>query len=293
MRDSLDAIGTASTYLSPSAFPRVEFSTGSLVIDEVECWNPEKDLLPCVWWRRLRRAAPSDIRNSPERDLAADETASLIRGVSSVIDCCVDTPNIVARAEEKPYGLHLARKLGFQTPQSLVTNNEDRAREFLRAGRTIAKPLSSGVGLAPYVDLIDDDLLSLVPAAPVLLQHLVEADSDIRIVTVGEYGTAWKRARGADVVDWRATDPAGEEFVRWEGEASREACANAVRLCRAFGLTVSVQDWLKRSEGELVFLEINPQGQWLFLPGAKEVVAPEFAKRLTAHRTPDQGRKDD
>jgi hypothetical protein len=44
-------------------------------------------------------------------------------------------------------------------------------------------------------------------------------------------------------------------------------------------LTVSVQDWLETDRG-LVFLEVNPQGTWLFLDGAEAAVAPALARHL-------------
>jgi hypothetical protein len=51
----------------------------------------------------------------------------------------------------------------------------------------------------------------------------------------------------------------------------------------ALRLTTSVQDWLETADAP-VFLEANPQGRWLFLPGADEVVAPALADHLCSTR---------
>jgi len=56
-----------------------------------------------------------------------------------------------------------------------------------------------------------------------------------------------------------------------------------VKICRRLGLRFSVQDWLF-TEGGLIFLEVNPSGQWLFLRGADAEVADALAEELT--RTP-------
>jgi hypothetical protein len=67
-------------------------------------------------------------------------------------------------------------------------------------------------------------------------------------------------------------------------------------MTSALGLTMSVQDWLETDDGP-VFLEINPQGGWLFLDGADTAVAPALAHHLrhgirqTAGTWPAPGRR--
>jgi len=181
------------------------------------------------------------------------------------------------QAEDKIYQLNLAKSLGLAIPETVVTNVAATAATFLKAGRTVAKAISSGPGLAPFVDEVTTDLVELVATLPVLLQRAIPADADLRVVTIGDSVLVWRRERTLDDPwDWRAIDPSGKDF-RFTNEAGIDR--PALRLARELGLTFSVQDWLQVQQSP-VFLEVNPQGQWLFLEGAAEVIAPLMAKHL-------------
>ena len=50
-------------------------------------------------------------------------------------------------------------------------------------------------------------------------------------------------------------------------DADEKVGEQAVALARALGVGYSSQDWLVRGEDRL-FIDLNPGGQWLFLPDA-------------------------
>nr|MDT0664925.1 hypothetical protein [Micromonospora sp. DSM 115978] len=87
----------------------------------------------------------------------------------------------------------------------------------------------------------------------------------LRVVTVGSQ--AWAAALDADKlpVDWRLEDRAHDEFVAVADPASLRTCAAAVRLADQMRVRFSSQDWIDTGS-RLVFLDLNPAGQWLFLP---------------------------
>lgn len=58
----------------------------------------------------------------------------------------------------------------------------------------------------------------------------------------------------------------------------------AVQVATELGLTMSVQDWLITETGP-TFLEVNPQGQWLFLEGSEEMVTPTLCDHLACDPT--------
>lgn len=86
------------------------------------------------------------------------------------------------------------------------------------------------------------------------------------------------------VVDWRAIDPSGKSFV----VVSADRIDRAARaITRSLGLSTSVQDYLDTPDGP-VFLEANPQGSWLFLSDAEDLIVPALAQHLrsTVSETP-------
>jgi hypothetical protein len=231
-----------------------------------------------VWWRRPGRVATGDL-DPDEASLAQAEGAAILRGsLRAAVGRWVDSPPLVDAAEDKPYQLHLARSLDLAVPDTLVTSDSAAARAFAAAGPVLAKAVSIGLGIAPFADQVATSQLKLVASCPVLLQRRILATADLRVVTIGTQVLAWSRPRdAADPVDWRLADPAGRGFRRCPDGA---VGASALRIADRLGLTFSVQDWLAGAEEGPVFLEVNPQGQWLFLDGAEQLVVPALASHL-------------
>ena len=175
--------------------------------------------------------------------------------------------------------------MDLRVPPTLVTNNPVLAREFADGRSLVAKALSPGVGIAPFVAEVKREDLDLVAGLPTLLQERVEARADLRVVTVADQAWVWRRAREPGTVDWRKHDPHGTAFREAYND---QLCSVALGLAARLQLTVSVQDWLE-TDHDLVFLEVNPQGAWLFMAGAHSMVVPTLAAHLRSPGMPDQG----
>lgn len=230
-----------------------------------------------VWWYRAG-TTPVEGLEAEEARLVADENPHLLKGA---LDACgvrwVDPPHIVARAETKLYQLAIAEQLGIRTPDSLVTSTPEEAGRFQAGRRLITKALSPGLGIAPFTDEVDSPDLQTLTTNPALLQELVDATADARVVVVNGESWVWTRPRDEGSVDWRKADPGGIGFRRAE---DRALSTMAQEISSALDLTMSVQDWLVTPDGP-VFLEANPQGAWHFLDGAASLVAPALANHLS------------
>jgi len=190
----------------------------------------------------------------------------------------VDQPWSTVRAGNRLIQLQLAYSLGANPPPTVVTNSTAVAEAFVAAGPTVAKTISTGVGLAPFVDHVDMAQVSLVRSAPVTLQRAIYADADWRLVTVGSECFGWRRSRNDDSrIDWRAEDPSGTSFRPSLMNTHMTRLAMAIQ--NGLGLSFSVQDWLEVGDHWL-FLEVNPQGQWLFLDEARESIGLALARHL-------------
>jgi hypothetical protein len=114
----------------------------------------------------------------------------------------------------------------------------------------------------------------------------VDAVADWRVITIANDAYGWKRVRQHTTLDWRKDDPAGEQFVAWP--IPQEVATAACQMQFALGLTFSVQDWLEADTWR--FLEVNPQGQWLFLRGSDDIVGSAMARHLAGGLRPTDGR---
>jgi glutathione synthase/RimK-type ligase-like ATP-grasp enzyme len=125
----------------------------------------------------------------------------------------VDDPCNVVRAEYKLHQLAVARRLGIAVPTHVVTNAPGVAQQLAAEGPVIAKALSPGFGIAPFVNTVTSEDLEHVTVFPMFVQELIaDATADLRVVVVGSDVWVWRRPRG-DEVDWREVDPSGAGFV--------------------------------------------------------------------------------
>ena len=230
-----------------------------------------------VWWRRPGSATAPSL-NLLEQRLVADEVAVLLPGALEAAGVrWVDSPWAMWRARLKLLQLAVATRLQVRVPETLVAGSVRAAQDFAQSGPIVAKAASSGVGIAPFVGLVPREELARVEACPTLLQQFIESGADARIVTIRDARFAWLRHRASgEQIDWRTEDPAGRGFLSVDSDPSH---GQANTIAEALGLTFSVQDWLVTKEGP-VFLEVNAQGQWLFLRNADSIVVTALASHL-------------
>jgi glutathione synthase/RimK-type ligase-like ATP-grasp enzyme len=186
------------------------------------------------------------------------------------------------RAEHKLIQYWVALQLGLPVPPFAVCS--DKADLPVELGDPlVVKPLGpahytaeSGNERVVYANVISRDGPELhdLAAAPFLLQERLKAEQHLRIVTVIDRAWVCELEAGGLPLDWRTTESAHRSFfpsVSHEGEGQ-----NALRLATALGVGYSSQDWLV-ADGKAWFLDLNPGGQWLFLP---EPVASEVTETI-------------
>ncbi len=249
------------------------------------CWTigyPGREILHLADVRAgyLRRpelpTVSQDISDDTKREYSKSEWSSLlVSALRSLGSKWLNSPNSILLAEDKPRQLFLANQLGFDIPDTLITNDPEKAREFASRGHCIAKPLSSslfGKGDAErvifttrlnYSDLINNEE---VKAAPMILQREIGKKYDLRITIVGERvfsAEIHSQSKVETEVDWRRGAHLDLEHRRHElPDTVSEKC---VQLTQQLGLKFSAIDLVLSEDGRYCFLEINPNGQWAWL----------------------------
>jgi glutathione synthase/RimK-type ligase-like ATP-grasp enzyme len=244
-----------------------------------------------AWWRRPQHPQISSaITTETYRLFAQNEAAEALAGLWHALEMFwVNDPALDHVAHRKVTQLQLAQQCGFRLPDTLISNDPDEARLFIdRHGyrNVIYKAFSALEDEWRETRLLRPQELSLldhVRYAPVIFQEYVEAVYDLRITLVGEaiFAAAIHSQETSYPVDFRM-DMTNAEITPIELPAEIEARLRHYR--RALGLQYGAVDMRLRPDGQYVFLEINPAGQWLFVEEAtQQPIAAALAQLLVDH----------
>lgn len=184
----------------------------------------------------------------------------------------VNHPNANGLMESKARQLALATELGFVIPDTLISNDVVGVREWLRglSGQAICKalysPLIEGSDSDRFIftTLLDDlpaDVADALRLAPAIFQRALLPKIDYRITVVGSQVLPVRVELTENALDWR-TARSDVRFVACD--LSADVTDRCRRYVGAAGLTFGAID-LVESEGQVYFLEINPNGEWGWL----------------------------
>lgn len=228
-----------------------------------------------VWNRRPRPSEIDPALSPAARGFALRESLTALGGLYlNLADrFWVNPPwREAGLADNKLYQLRLAHSLGLRIPRTLATNDQKAAIDFFDAcgGAVIYKPLTPPVEFLPAVlwtskvrrESLEDP--RRFERSPALLQEHVLKQSDVRVNVIG------RNVFAAEILS-QETEHGRLDCRRELGARHRiiELPPNIVRACRRLtrrlGLAFGAIDLILTPEGEFVFLEINPAGQWLWI----------------------------
>jgi hypothetical protein len=230
--------------------------------------------LDVVWWRRLtgEPRLPDWLEDESARDLVTRECrATLVGLVLAEFDgAWISHPEATRLAENKLVQLDAARRVGIRMPRTLVSQDPEQIRRFCSEldYRAIVKPVAGTPKTPVMTGQVSPELLSSdasLSVCPAIYQELVPGTRHLRICCFGE--EIHTAVLETDLLDWRY--PLDATVAPYE---LAEATAQQVReVLEALHLRMGIVDMKLTPDDEPVWLEVNPQGQFLFLEGMCEL----------------------
>ena len=229
-----------------------------------------------------------------ERNFLIKEYHSLLNGIYSILSSSlwINYVYSIIEAENKIYQLILAKKLGFNIPETLISNNRDSVYEFIRAKyfNCVIKPIRSG-----FIDDPDDpkviftnkisrdklEELSRIQICPSIFQRNIAKETDVRVIVVGKKVFAIRiesQEYKESKIDWRR----GSNIIEHNYiELPLELENRCVNLVKQLNLLFGAIDLVLDKKGNFYFLEINPNGQWAWIEKRLGIpISNEIAKLL-------------
>ncbi len=285
-----DQYGCTPTLFSMSRFPmheKASFECGD-AIDRILAKVGDLDLktVKVVWWRRPTHSAVPNDYFVFDRDFLQLECDQFLQGLLWSTDCFwVNSPSNEVRASRKLCQLTEAWQAGLNIPRTLITNDLERAEEFISSvGKTlITKRIGTAPGTATRTCLLtpeDYRRLHTLQTCPTTLQEYIELGADIRVVVIGSecYAFLIDSAAGVDPVDSRLDLTV--EHRSFELPANQQVAVR--RVLDRLGLTFGVVDLRLSASGDYYFLEVNPSGQYAYLELLTGVPLSSHMARLLA-----------
>lgn len=231
------------------------------------------DSVTAVWYRRaIQPGLVSDLPPA-ERMFVAGELRHLAAGL--VLNPEITWVNPIDRvfiAEHKLYQLQIASKLGFRVPRTLVSRDVLKLRDFAEQNKngTICKPIFHGMFVdesacySVYTRRVTPDSFDpdSVKTCPVLLQEEIPRRADVRATFIGSQCFVADIEGDASIVDWRDPSVSVRYSVSSLADEMQAMCRG---MLEKLGLLYGAFDFLRTPDGELVFLEVNPTGEWAWL----------------------------
>jgi len=233
-----------------------------------------------IWWQwDVPCGFPPELQGE-ERRFAEAESHLAINALMTIGDYFwINFPARENLAKSKPAQLFVARKLGMEIPETLVSNDPDEVRLFIAKSNAeiVYKGLSQPhmvPGTALFTGLLRQETLAsldLIRLTPGIFQERVEKAYELRVTVVGSQIFAVKidsqKNRDAQL-DWRrALHDVGYASV----ELPRAVEEKILAFMRAFGLFYGAFDFIVTPDSRHVFLEVNPSGQYMWLECATDL----------------------
>lgn len=227
----------------------------------------------------FRRPAPPasnhTISDVGEKEYVDAEWGAFLKSLYARLEgLWLNSPMDIFVAEDKPRQLMLASEIGFNVPQALITNDIASVREVAKAGSAIGKPLRQAlingeqerVIFTTRLEVLRDSDKEPIALAPLIAQTEIKKQYDVRVTVVGQqlFATAIKSQEHEETtVDWRqgSRPDLKHECIKLPSEVE-EQCLG---LMKCLNLRFGAIDLICDLQGNLWFLEINPNGQWAWI----------------------------
>jgi glutathione synthase/RimK-type ligase-like ATP-grasp enzyme len=275
--------------------PSLRFGRGAKLsmlanTDGIEAHGAQIDLSKfSAVWHRLPESPSAEEFAQEDRDFVVKQWSFFQKNAfalaSDFIDALwVNRPAAAEAADNKWLQLRAAHAVGLRFPEAIASNDADEVRELLRrCGKLVFKQFysyvwqsrSTGDVHGSGVVLLDEssDLPdAAIAVCPGIYQRYIDKAFDVRVTVIGNrmFAVRLSKRAGGAYVDWRPhirDDDMQIEFITLPTTVETQLRALMTRL----DLVVGCIDLVVDHDGNMFFLEVNQQGQFLFveqsLPG--------------------------
>ncbi len=226
--------------------------------------------LDLIWWRRSHflQHIPDDVTDPSSIDVISNDCRFALFGMlfNEFQGVWISDPQATRRAQNKLLQIRNAQRIGFRIPRTLVSQNQSAVQELcsLLHNRVVVKVVRGAKSAPLLTTMIDPAALQQADSihlCPAMYQEFIPGTRHIRACCFGE--SVYAAQLESEDLDWRDNLNVPVTIL----DLPKQVKARLRAVLKAFGIKMGIFDLKFDETGEPVWLEVNPQGQFLFLEG--------------------------
>ncbi|HFL3271397.1 TPA: hypothetical protein ACG3I2_003430 [Clostridioides difficile] len=242
----------------------ISYDEGFCIINSQ--WRIGEDDIDAIYYRKPILPDLSKYEICYHKMISQD-IISYINGIVDGFEKKVLTkPIILRQSENKVYQAKIAKKVGFEFANSSIGTSVDNINDVISSGGII-KPLTTGkIVNGQKCELIQTSRIDTyieedISLTPIYVQEYVEKYYELRITIVDDkiYPV---RIDAYNIVDWRVN----QEYNKYSlVDIPKNIENKCLEMLKILNLKFGAFDFIVNKKEEFIFLEVNPNGQWLWL----------------------------
>lgn len=283
----LRQLGFSPTIWFWSDFPKLSTSTIRINSQQVPFLSltskahQELGAFDVIWMRRKGKPEAIAGGHPDDEAIIIEESEKFIKNVLPFLGHAntrwINRSEADSQCESKLYQLVIAKEIGFRIPDTLIGNDVNQVRAFFDSHheQVVHKGFSQvkwenedGSQTVARTSALQREHLSndySILACPAIYQEHIQKKYELRVTVMGNRaiaGAIYSQQDGP-TVDWRCEGGRGNTNLKaivLDPEIEQKCLA----LCRKLNLAFGCIDLIVTPKDEVVFLEINCAGQFLF-----------------------------
>lgn len=248
----------------------------------------EEKSIQSVWWRRPRKPSIPKNIHEDDKQFIARENSIYHLSIPYMISpkaWWVNPIESTHKTRSKITQLRIAQQCGLKVPETLISNSPEEIKRFIlhaEKNNVIYKPFMphywiEGEGLkllyTNKISMHDLPCNQMLQATPGIYQQYVDKQFELRVTCFGSYVSAIKidsQAHKLGQTDWRKI-PSNELQIS-PYELPKPMVNKIIQFMNKTGVVFGCFDFIVTPDNDIVFLELNEQGQFLWV----EALIPEL-----------------
>jgi glutathione synthase/RimK-type ligase-like ATP-grasp enzyme len=234
-----------------------------------------------VWYRRPEKVETSHLMNLDVEDFVQGQISSLLIGVYIFLESkatFISPLFSLRKASFKLPQLMLAKQLGFKIPKSIISNSIDEVELFFSENNLVStKSIDSpnfyynGVNYPIYNRKLKSfqEIKSnseSISICPTYFQEFIEKQFDLRVIVIGKNVFAFKIESQNNEFSMEDFRGLSADLLSHSIYQLKESDIDKIlKFTEIQNLNFSAMDFVINKDNELIFLENNPNGQWMWL----------------------------